>query len=78
MKYHPINDKDTMEHLKPSLASSATSSAGSREAPWEVGAASPISFDRRFVIVEDIIDIILISAYKSSSHKALLAKQVYL
>ena len=59
MKYHPTNDNDTIEHLKPSLASSATSSVGSREALWEVGAASPISFDRRFDIVEDIIDIII-------------------
>ena len=65
MKYHPINDNDTIEHLKPSLAFSATSSVGSREALWEVEAASPISFDHRFYIVEDMIDIIFNSAYKS-------------
>ena len=92
MKYHPINDNDTIEHLKPSLAFSATSSAGSREAPWEVGAASPISFDHRFVIVEDIIDMIISLVGTNHSllctaahsvigrcmHLALLAKQVYL
>ena len=65
MKYHPINDNDTIEHLKPSLAFSATSSVVSREALWEAGAASPISFDHRFDIVDDIFDIIFISAYKS-------------
>ena len=65
MKYHPINDNDTIEHLKPSLAFSATSSVVSREALWEAGAASPISFGHRFVIVEDIIYIIFIGGYKS-------------